>query len=307
MLRKIFAMCALLISYSASAEFVSVYFHVENDEGIPVNGAKIVVSTEKEETNLSWLGKIRMSKYVETTDRHGDAVCRFSCYSGDFRVKVSADGYYLTEFSDLHFDVDEDKLSAGKMVFLQKKRDLRICLRRIKSPVVMNVFKFPVWNIPSASGMFGFDCEVGDWVRPHGLGKIADITIQYRLDISNGHEKCEGKFVFNNGGAYKRKKFNSSMGLLSEYCADTNADYVAEYPFSSFCNLSDGSGHGSMRVANEEDYLVFRTRVVKDEKGQIVSSNYGKIYGPIRILGVMKFDGLFFNPAINNPNIEEAR
>ena len=90
---------------------------------------------------------------------------------------------------------------------------------------------------------------------------------------------------------------------MTEYRADTNAVYVSEYPFQN----SMGGSRKIIGIAADDEYLVFRTRIVRDEKGEIVSQNYGKIYGLVRALGEFSFKGLFFNPTPNDTNIEELR
>ena len=91
---------------------------------------------------------------------------------------------------------------------------------------------------------------------------------------------------------------------MSVYEADSNATYRTEFPFSSYCNYKDSADYGAVRVAEDDEYLVFRTRVVKDEKGNIVSANYGEIYGAIRTVGFFGAKAIYFNPTPNDTNLE---
>jgi hypothetical protein len=58
------------------------------------------------------------------------------------------------------------------------------------------------------------------------------------------------------------------------------------------------------------DYLVFKSRLRRDEEGNVISANYGKIYGEFEFLGseqVKKASVTFlyyFNPTSNDRNIE---
>ena len=81
----------------------------------------------------------------------------------------------------------------------------------------------------------------------------------------------------------------------------------AVFKFSSYCSYKDSGDYGSVRVAEGDEYLVFRTRVVKDEKGNIVSANYGKIYGAIRTVGFFGANAIYFNSNPNDVNMEEMQ
>ena len=55
----------------------------------------------------------------------------------------------------------------------------------------------------------------------------------------------------------------------------------------------------------QDEYLVFRTRVVRDKDGKIVSANYGKIYGEIAAFRNFGYRRCFFNPVPNDVGLEE--
>ena len=55
----------------------------------------------------------------------------------------------------------------------------------------------------------------------------------------------------------------------------------------------------------KEDYWVFRVREVKDSKGNLLSANYGKIYGMIRVFDHFYYDKCYFNTTPNDTNLEE--
>ena len=119
--------------------------------------------------------------------------------------------------------------------------------------------------------------------------------------------RCSGSLSFNaSGGAYKLKK-KKGTSFVSVYEADSNATYRTEFPFSSYCSYKDSGDYGAVRVAEDDEYLVFRTRVVKDEKGNIVSANYGKIYGAIRTVGFFGASAIYFNSNPNDLNMEEMQ
>ena len=56
----------------------------------------------------------------------------------------------------------------------------------------------------------------------------------------------------------------------------------------------------------EDSYIVFRTRTKTDDKGNLLSAHYGKIYGPWGYRDAVKFKSVLFNPISNDPNLEES-
>lgn len=47
-----------------------------------------------------------------------------------------------------------------------------------------------------------------------------------------------------------------------------------------------------------------RTRTKLDEKGNVIRANYGKIYGNFEFLDFIKAEAYYFNPTVNDRNIE---
>ena len=288
------------------AESVKVFCHVLSEDGNPVTNAVVKTTTERDRLNMSWTKPIKMKTWTVSSGKDGRAISDFTCHSGYFEVEVSADGFYPERLRDQHFAIRLNSSNTG-YIFEEREKELSITLRRIINPVDMVVHRFPHKNFPRRSGEFGFDLESGDWTAPFGTGKVADITFAYNLVVTNDMSRCSGSLSFNaSGGAYKLKK-QKGTSFLSAYEADSNATYMAEFPYSSYCNYKDSGDYGSVRVAGDDEYLVFRTRVVKDEKGNIVSANYGKIYGAIRTVGFFGATAIYFNPTPNDPNLEEKR
>ena len=57
-------------------------------------------------------------------------------------------------------------------------------------------------------------------------------------------------------------------------------------------------------VVAQDEYMVIRSRVKYDEKGNIISANYSKIIGPGGFAGCANFMELVFNPRPNDTNLE---
>ena len=55
---------------------------------------------------------------------------------------------------------------------------------------------------------------------------------------------------------------------------------------------------------SDDEYLVIRSRSVVSPRGELLSCNYSKIYGPISCGGALCFEEMFFNPKVNDRNLE---
>ena len=158
---------------------------------------------------------------------------------------------------------------------------------------------------PSRNEYIGFDLEKGDWVNPHGKGIHADLNVKYEYEagrIPVLHYRGAVFFAFTNkfDGAYVMKKDSFSV-FGSGYQADTNAVYRQEIAFV-YDRLSGTLKENSKFPAS--DYLVLRTRSKTDDKGNLLSANYAKIYGPISAGSGGIYMGFYFNPNENDPNLE---
>ena len=303
MMKRYLTIGLAMACFVGKAESVKVICHVLSEDGKPVTNAVVKTTTERDRLNMSWTKPIKMKTWTVSSGKDGLAVLNFTCHSGYFEVEVSADGFYPERLRDQHFATRLNSSNTGH-IFEEREKELSITLRRVINPVNMEVHRFPEKTFPRRSGEFGFDLERCDWTSPFGAGKVADVTFKYDLVVTNDVARCTGLLSFNaSGGAYKLKK-QKGTSFVSVYEADSNATYRTEFPFSSYCNYKDSADYGAVRVAEDDEYLVFRTRVVKDEKGNIVSANYGKIYGAIRTVGFFGASAIYFNPTPNDTNLE---
>lgn len=101
------------------------------------------------------------------------------------------------------------------------------------------------------------------------------------------------------GIVFAKKDVESEM--KSTYMANTNDVYAQQASFIY-------ERHLKQKVDTRMDkdtYCIFRTRTTLDEKGNLKTAHYGKIYGPWLFFGDMAAD-VFFNPTENDPNLEDA-
>ncbi len=149
--------------------------------------------------------------------------------------------------------------------------------------------------------------KAGDWVAPLGKGEVADFYIRKNYDEKARSTKSALFFKGKGNGAYKMKAFVDSE-FRSCYVADTNAVFGTlfryEYWTHDHVNPKDGSHRTEVCDVDADECLILRTRCRFDERGNLVSCHYSKIYGKIEIFGWLNFMSSAFNPAPNDANLE---
>ena len=101
------------------------------------------------------------------------------------------------------------------------------------------------------------------------------------------------------GIVFARKDMASEMKSL--YVANTNNVYAQ---WATFVYEIHPGARTIDTSVDETSYCIFRTRTTLDEKGNLKTAHYGKIYGPWRFFNDMGAD-VFFNPTDNDPNLED--
>lgn len=212
-------------------------------------------------------------------------------------VKINKKGYYKTEV---------DRLSK------KQDHDLKIVLRKIKKPIPLHV-KRVVLGFPVNNEWIGYDLEMGEWVAPHGLGKISDMLL-----------KCDTeKTGWAEGKGSLEIKFSESGGLI------LIEDKYLQMSQMKMPNIAPVDGYDPFFSRKEDSYhnkncrngigYFFRTRV-KKMGDKIISSNYGKLATDIRFdpresgwhvadknkpksFAAVSFT-YYFNPTPNDRNLE---
>lgn len=217
---------------------------------------------------------------------------------------VTEEGYYTTEGQYWFLRRGEDCVQDGRwqpwnptntVVFKERRNPIAMYAKRVDAPI-------PLRDTP-----VGFDLQIGDWVVPYGKGKEADLLFAYTAKVQDvwNFSKQLSLACSNSNGLYRQVK-DAWSAFRSEYEADTNgyqSQVVLSFATTREKTLTD------QRIGPSE-YLVFRVRTVLDDKGNIVSARYGKIYGPIEygesdtnLGGTVRFT-YYLNPTDNDRNLE---
>ena len=313
-LMVLYAVNALAINAYALSPKIALGVKVVDETMRPFTGMPIVCVF----SDRTYLGD---EEYSVATNRTGvDGIARFSgrSYNGwvDYRVPAQ-DGFYrvdgilmrLTNMTEFVFKkwLPYDEVQTITLQKIGKKIPL----------FVKEAYPRHKQDLTTAPDRkFGYDLVKGDWMPPFGNGEQADIEFKLlpREDFGMGmgpsgiadpafRDTIQVEFVGNDNGIVKvtpppgavlkvrtapeggyRSKFNIWFGQTKTMQDDTNIDKNA-------CHS-------------------FRIRTVRNERGEIISALYGKIYGDLRIsyryylipTGV-EFT-YYLNPTPNDRNLE---
>lgn len=234
----------------------------------------------------------------EKTNQNGVAVLRGK-FAGTVGGGVELEGHYRTQFEEVNFP---NMLQNGEALHATRN----VVLKQIKNPIPLYARPLRYVKIPGLNAPFGFDLEAGDWVAPHGNGKTTDIIfhikgkhVSYRehdlaLEVSFPNEG-DGLIVFE--GAYEVGSALRSDHLAPEFgykpALVLKRKALHEQKSSQWLNDSKPGSNYYLRI-----------RTILDENGNVVRANYGKIYGNFDFLDFIKAEAYYFNPTVNDRNIE---
>lgn len=209
------------------------------------------------------------------TDIHGLFVAAGeTIHSMNYEIKK--EGYYATRGQYWFLRQGEDCVQAGRwqpwnptntVVLKERRNPIAMCAKRVDASV-------PVRDTP-----VGFDLEVGDWLGPHGKGRQPDLLLSYKAKVQDyWNGSLELTIACTNPMAgFVRAHKDMDSHFRSTYEAPSSG-YQPEVRFA-FVTTTDRDL--KVEKLGDTEYLAFRVRTVLDDKGDIVSARYGKIYGPI--------------------------
>ena len=323
---RIVLLSLMLASTGCASE--RLYVKVVDDEGNSVSNAVVNVSFTSGHVVF---GKGTPLYYKGYTGKDGRATVRFNCDSSDVHWSVNANGFYPSEVRKEVFKIDVVPIPPAfyNVIMLEHEKHGEITLYRKRNPQPMYAH---TWELerksPIANGRYGFDLEYFDWLPPLGKGKVADFYyVRDRKDVENvkvalAKGKGYGLMSFRNGtpnypvvgdvvgriefdekcGAYVGK-CTGNENFPSRFGADMTETYVSEFPIRIVAQKGTVWLHEG-RVIEKGEYMVIRSRVKCDERGNIVSANYSKLLGPVGFGSLVAIGESVFNPRPNDTNLE---
>jgi hypothetical protein len=175
---------------------------------------------------------------------------------------------------------------------------LKLELKKIGKPIAMYAKRVNL-GLPVLGKPVGFDLTAGDYVAPHGKGNAPDLiftgTLDKRAENDSDYELTVGFPNPGDGIQEFRVPFLLTEG--SELRSPHEAPVDGYQPqWVQLDSRKPGQPVKSNRDRNRNYF--FRVRTVLDEKGDVKSALYGKIYGDF-----MQFR-YYLNPEPNSRNVE---
>jgi hypothetical protein len=278
-----------------------VSFHVLNPEHQPVAGANVEVGF--------YYDPQKQGIITAQTDTNG--MCSIEGMTQmDMWFQVKKKGSYDTKGHYVFGMVDPPVINNRWQPWNPTNT---VVLKPIKNPVPMLVKKVNA-TIPVLETPVGFDLEQGDWVTPYGKGSQEDMIIFAKGNFASNFER--NSFLEITFGNQKDGIQTFDMPVDSEF-KDQSA-FVSPY-IAPELNYATNWIYERKITQNREERInpsprgdmnfIFRVRTVLNEKGEIISAQYGKIYGDIvcdfaneKNLGI--YFTYYLNPEPNSRNLE---
>ena len=276
-------------------------FYVIDDDGNAVESATVRAAF--------YFDPKKQGMIISQTDTNG--LCSVEGVTHmDVSYQILKDGYYRTDGHYVFGMVDPPVVDNRWQPWSPTNT---VVLKKVKAPVPMYVNKVEV-AIPVFNRPVGFDLEKGDWVFPYGKGNQTDMRFfatgkfdsnlerNSFLEITFPNQKDGIKSL----GIPVRPEFNDRSMFTSPYLAPESG-YTTNWIYERKITRNGAERINPSPRENMEFF--FRVRTVLNGKGEIISAQYGKIYGDI-ICDFVDEDNLgvyftyYLNPTPNDRNLE---
>lgn len=253
---------------------------VTDESGKPLKGV-----TGKAWFNLSPESGAGMDSYLVSGSTNAEGKVELEGETLRYRTAVGAEakGYYPASKGDFWMK----EKNGNRWEPWPVRIDL--VMKKILNPVPMFAYGggdgIGLITPDSEDESFGYDLLKRDWVAPFGSGKVVDFVFTEFEDFNPDPQRpMTGKMKLtfpNEGDGIVAMPVGSDGGseLLSPQEAPEGF-YAKEHPFVSMPSKLLGIASGNL----DQLVWIFRIRTVTDEKGKIISSLYGKIYGYPQVL-----------------------
>jgi hypothetical protein len=219
---------------------------------------------------------------------------------GEIWITAEKAGYYRSEGLAYNYRSIPNELDRA---FSRKRWEpwnptVDVILKRVINPIPMYA-RIMRKGLPPNVERVGFDLVEGDFTPPNGRGKVADLIFTPVVEDRGRNDydlKINVTFSSAKDGITQFAVLPPLRGsvLRSPHQAP-DSGYLAEWMVwrSRRPNTPEWSNYDPVNHA----YFI-RVRTVVDEKGNIVSANYGKIYGDFMNITY------YLNPKPNDRNVE---
>ncbi len=208
--------------------------------------------------------------------------------------------------------------------------NFRVVLKPIKNPIPMVFHSSIGLQLREIGNEYALDLELGEILPPYGKGKVPDILVKLEGQrIDNGPDQ-EEDIDFK-----ATLRFSNPLDGFIEFEVEPKDGARGSILISDYLAPENGYRSSLVRIAVQGKFLnrninapyllnldrkayYFRLRTKTDANNKIISSNYGKIYGPISLHHGKKrkvfhptileagfsIKDVYFNPNSNDRNVE---
>ena len=244
-----------------------VRFTVTDSSGVPVPEALV-------EASLPGPGNA-----TATTDASGTVILDLSA-GATLHLHVSKDGYYASGGEIWTGGIYRN--DEGRMVARELPDAFDIVLKPVLDPVPMTVTRFR-GRLPAARGIVGFDLERGDWLEPHGSGRVADLLFHVHVDHGQPGPSGMLTILFTNKGD-GIQPFRAARPYSTEFGSNLAPPHQAPlngYRPSLTRAFREEAGESFRQDARSSQNYLIRTRTIIDAGGAIRQACYGWIEGEV--------------------------
>ena len=183
----------------------------------------------------------------------------------------------------------------------------QVVLRKIGTPAAMYARQVRA-EVPVVGVPIGFDLVVSDWVSPYGKGTTADFVFTLArkwIDKKDFDVRLTLKFSNLGDGIQAVEEpllYGSELKLPRTAPKDGYEPEVTK-------SVGRVPGKPIVNEARDNRSYIYRVRTVLDEKGQVVSTLYGKLRGDIRLDPIISETAVvlltyYLNGEANDRNLE---
>ena len=271
-------------AFAQTSKKWSVSLKVADEENQPVAGADVKIlytlPAKPGQTTFDQLGHGKIEKLTGIDGLFGVESSQGIGPSMGLGIQVQKEKFYP---SYLHHRLYRSDQFDEQTVTANNNWGTIIVLKKIGKPIPMYAKQIVSLRVPELNRAIGYDLMIGDWVGTYGKGISADLFLtemhtnsEYILSISFP-KSGDGIQEFTVPETEKGSGFRSAH----------------EAPDSGYQQEI-----AQTKATNPNRNFYFRVRTKIDDRGNIVSTHYGKIYGDLAQFTY------YFNPTINDRNVE---
>lgn len=304
----IFAALPLLVATDVLAQEAKITVRVTNESGSPISNVLVHAGFATAiKPGWGW-GAGKPNRVEGMTDTNGVCTLQGEGNGGSVGIAAFKDDYYgssgyLVLFTNL----------TGAVARKWQPWDptVNVILKPIGDPIPMYVKSFGDRSLPVSGEPVGFDLMKGDWVAPYGKGEASDFILRYRVQSEGTIETRYGPVktanrtltvaFSNEGDGVKAVQVPLHGGSALRLSPTAPENGYSTNVVKRVVKDQDGLRSD---IRDDQNYF-FRVRTKKDDKGNIVSALFGKIYGDFQFdeRGRVTFT-YYLNPTPNDRNVE---